>query len=146
MCNINNLCEWTDEKYECEDGHALITDNNWVLLCPPIDEIVSVSPSVLNTMPSLSPSITVGEYHIRILATTLLRELITALFITINCKQLKFGWTKVLVNQQKPILVEKSWINLSVNHYQTEYSRYYFLQIKFIKLAFNLPYQTCHLW
>ena len=51
-----------DKKYECEDGHALITDNNWVLLCPPNEKIVSRSPSVLNRIPSLSPSTTVGEY------------------------------------------------------------------------------------
>ena len=50
-----------DKKYECEDGHALITDNSWVLMCPPTEEIVSRSSSVLNRIPSLSPSTTVGE-------------------------------------------------------------------------------------
>ena len=56
--------KWKDENYQCDDGHALITDNNWVLLCPPNDEIVSLSPMVLNEIPSLSPSIAIGEYHI----------------------------------------------------------------------------------
>ena len=52
-----------DKKHECEEGHAVIADNNtWTVLCPPNDEIVSRSPSILNIIPSLSPSTTVGEY------------------------------------------------------------------------------------
>ena len=51
-----------DKNYECEDGHALITDNSWVLLCPPNEEIVSRSPSVLNRIPTLLPATRVGEY------------------------------------------------------------------------------------
>ena len=49
-----------DKNYECRDGHALITDNNWVLLCPPNEEVVPRSSSVSNRIPSLSPSTTVG--------------------------------------------------------------------------------------
>ena len=52
----------TDKKYDCEDGHALIIDNStWIVLCPPNDEIVSRSPSILNMIPLLSPSTTTGE-------------------------------------------------------------------------------------
>ena len=53
---------WADGKHECKDGHALIADDDWIMLCSPNEEIVSRSPSVLNKMPSLSPSKTVGEY------------------------------------------------------------------------------------
>ena len=52
--------KWAGKKYECEDGHALITDNNWMLLCPPNEEIISRSPSVLKS--SLSLSMTPGKY------------------------------------------------------------------------------------
>ena len=53
---------WTDKHYQCEDGHALVTDNNWILSCPPNEEIISRSLLVLNMIPSLSPSTTIGEY------------------------------------------------------------------------------------
>ena len=58
---IKIYVKWTDEKYECEDGHALVTNNSWVVLCPPSEEVVSRSPSVLNMIPSLSPSTKIGE-------------------------------------------------------------------------------------
>ena len=51
-----------DEKYECEDGRALIIDDNWAVLCPSNKEILSRSPSVSNTTPSLSPSAKACEY------------------------------------------------------------------------------------
>ena len=60
---IDNSCEWADEKYKCEDGHAVITNSSWVLLCPPNEEVVSRSSTVLNTIPSLSPSTTVGKCY-----------------------------------------------------------------------------------
>ena len=49
-------------KYECKDGHALIADDDWVMLCSPNEEIVSRSLSVGNKLPSLSPAKTVGKY------------------------------------------------------------------------------------
>ena len=53
---------WVDEKYECEDGHALFTDSYFIVLCPPKEEIVLRSPSVFSGMPALSPSTTIGEH------------------------------------------------------------------------------------
>ena len=53
---------WTDDKYECEDEHALIIDNNWILMCAPDKEIAEVSSSILSTVPSLSPSRKIGKY------------------------------------------------------------------------------------
>ena len=58
---MQHLTQHADKNYQCEDGRALITDNNWVLLCPPNDEIVVRSSSVLNTKPALSSSTIVGE-------------------------------------------------------------------------------------
>ena len=54
---------WLDEKYECQDGHALDTENNLAVLCPPHDEVISRNPSVLNSIPSLSPSTTIGKHY-----------------------------------------------------------------------------------
>ena len=51
---------FTDKTYECKDGHALIIDSNLTLLCPPNEEMLLQSPSVLNRMPSLLPVIRVG--------------------------------------------------------------------------------------
>ena len=52
---------YLDENYQCEDGHALITDDNWALFCPPNEEVVSRSTMVLNMAPVLSPSVTIGK-------------------------------------------------------------------------------------
>ena len=52
---------WSDEKFECHDGYALITDNITVL-CPPNDEVIIRSPAILNSVPLLSPSTTIGKY------------------------------------------------------------------------------------
>ena len=60
-----------DKNYECKDGHALITDNSWVLLCPPNEEIVSRSPSVLNRIPPLLPATRIGEYSCKEIAVYL---------------------------------------------------------------------------
>ena len=37
---------------------------NLSVLCPPSDEVTSRSPSVLNNIPSLSPSATIGKNYI----------------------------------------------------------------------------------
>ena len=60
-CLVLNV-KLTDKNYQCEDGHALVTDNNWVLSCPPNEEITSRSPSVLNRIPPLSPSTSISKY------------------------------------------------------------------------------------
>ena len=57
---INHLV-YLDENYQCEDGHALITDDSWVLFCPPNEEVVSRSTMVLNMAAVLSPSVTIGK-------------------------------------------------------------------------------------
>ena len=59
MC-INHW-EYLGENYQCEDGHALITDDRWLLFCPSNEEIVSRSTLVLNIPPVLSPSLTIGK-------------------------------------------------------------------------------------
>ena len=61
-CTFGILVKLTDKNYRCGDGHALVTDNNWVLSCPPNEEITSRSPSVLNRIPPLSPSATISKY------------------------------------------------------------------------------------
>ena len=80
---ISILCVWVDGKYECKDGHALITDDDWVMLCSPNEEIISRSSSVQDKTPSLSPSKFVGEYCRDTLTDTLFRKLkiITAVFL-----------------------------------------------------------------
>ena len=51
-----HLFVWLDQKYQCKDGHALVSDGYFSLLCPPIEKIISQSPSMLNGVPSLSSS------------------------------------------------------------------------------------------
>ena len=62
VCNyfINYYCV-PGQKYQCQDEHALVTEN-FVVLCPPNEEIIKRSPSVLDGPPSLSPSTTIGMY------------------------------------------------------------------------------------
>ena len=50
-----------DEKYQCPDGKALVADSSFIVLCPPDEEIISRSPSVLDGAPSLSSPTTIGE-------------------------------------------------------------------------------------
>jgi len=51
----------TGQLYGCEDEHAVITGDNWIMSCPPIDEIVSRSPLVYNESPSLTTTGTFGK-------------------------------------------------------------------------------------
>ena len=43
-----------DESYSCKDDHALITDNGWMVSCPPSDVVASVSAPFLGELPELS--------------------------------------------------------------------------------------------
>ena len=52
-----------DEKYQCQDGQAVFNDGYFVVLCPPDEEIISRSPSVLSGSPLLSTPTTIGEYR-----------------------------------------------------------------------------------
>ena len=70
VCVYTNIFAWfrestihvifTDKTYECKDGHALIIDSNLTLLCPPNEEMLLQSPSVLNRIPLLLPVTRVG--------------------------------------------------------------------------------------
>ena len=60
----SNLCGLSiDEKYQCQDGKALVADSSFIVLCPPDEEIISRSPSVSERPPSLSSSTTIGGYY-----------------------------------------------------------------------------------
>jgi len=44
----------TGQLYECQDGHSVITGDNWIMSCPPTDEVVSRSPIVYNELPMIT--------------------------------------------------------------------------------------------
>ena len=46
----------------CQDGHAVITGDNWIMSCPPTDEVVSRSPLVYNELPTLKTTGAFGKY------------------------------------------------------------------------------------
>ncbi|XP_065916685.1 uncharacterized protein [Dysidea avara] len=45
-----------DDRYRCEDDCNLATADNWVISCPPTEDIVSQSPVIKTKLPSLSPA------------------------------------------------------------------------------------------
>ncbi|XP_065916878.1 uncharacterized protein [Dysidea avara] len=51
-----------DSPHGCEDGVALATADNWVVSCPPTEDIVSRSPVIMTELPDLSPSNEI-DYH-----------------------------------------------------------------------------------
>ena len=77
MCNITRLAMYVrifgniyllaDSPYNCSDHHATITDIGWTVFCPPIEEIILQSLSIINdNLPVgvLSPSDEIGRVTI----------------------------------------------------------------------------------
>jgi len=48
----------TGEFYGCQDEHAVITGDDWIMSCPPTDEVASRSPRVYDELPIVT---TYGE-------------------------------------------------------------------------------------
>ena len=46
----------------CRDGHAVITDNSWVILCPPTEDVASQAVTVLSQLPEVLPTVDIGMY------------------------------------------------------------------------------------
>ena len=42
-------------SYNCSDNHAIITDKNWTLLCPPVEEVALQASLIIDDeLPALS--------------------------------------------------------------------------------------------
>jgi len=50
-----------DRPYGCEDDGALATADNWVVSCPPTEDILSRSPVITTELPDLSPASETGK-------------------------------------------------------------------------------------
>ena len=60
------ICPWftefqVDNPYGCEDDVALATADNWVVSCPPTEDIVLRSPVLKTELPDLSPANKIGK-------------------------------------------------------------------------------------
>jgi len=51
----------TGELYGCQDGHAVITGDDWIMSCPPTDEVASRSPIVYNELPNVTTYREIGK-------------------------------------------------------------------------------------
>ena len=52
-----------DRSHVCRDGHAVITDSSWVVLCPPTADVTSQAAApVSGDPPELLPSEEIGTY------------------------------------------------------------------------------------
>ena len=61
--NANQLLlTFKGTPYGCSDGHAVVTDGNWTLLCPPTEEVVLQTSLVINDdLPdTLAPAMRIG--------------------------------------------------------------------------------------
>ena len=52
---------YTGEAYACRDNHALITHANWVVFCPPTDEVIPQS-QMYDDLSNLSSTSQTGTY------------------------------------------------------------------------------------
>jgi len=51
-----------DNPYGCEDDVALATASNWVVSCPPTEDIVLRSPVIMTKLPDLSVTNEIGKH------------------------------------------------------------------------------------
>ena len=51
---------WVDKPYGCQDGHALLTNSSWGILCPPVEEAALISPAVSESLPTLTDAPRIG--------------------------------------------------------------------------------------
>lgn len=58
--NNDNLF-WVDTPYGCQDGYALLTSDNWAVLCPPAEEVALISPAISDNLPTLSDATRTGK-------------------------------------------------------------------------------------
>ena len=50
-----------DTPYGCQDGHALLTNSSWTVLCPPSKEVALRSLAVSDNMPVLTNAARIGN-------------------------------------------------------------------------------------
>ena len=62
-CTSVLISSLTGQLYGCQDGHAVITSDNWIMSCPPTDEVVSQSPLVYNELPVIPPTAELGKIN-----------------------------------------------------------------------------------
>ena len=46
------IMHFSDRSYVCRDGHAVITNSDWVVLCPPTEDVTSQSTIIIPGEPS----------------------------------------------------------------------------------------------
>jgi len=44
----------------CQDGHAILTNSSWGILCPPVAEVALISPVISENLPYFSKAASVG--------------------------------------------------------------------------------------
>ena len=60
-CVYLHTCLCIGQLYGCEDEQAVITGGDWIMSCPPTDQVVSRSPQVHKESPVLQPTAELGE-------------------------------------------------------------------------------------
>lgn len=58
-----NVNHFPDRSHACRDGHAVITDSDWVILCPPSEDVTSqATVPILGEPHGLLPSEEIGTH------------------------------------------------------------------------------------
>jgi len=71
------------DPYGCQDGHALLTNSSWGILCPPVEEVALRSPVVSESLPTLSDATRIGRVHLKCYLAFLL-SLLSLLKLLLN--------------------------------------------------------------